>query len=289
MLIGIDVGGTSFKTVGVRPSGEIATRSTTAIGGGAARDALLDAIAGSVVEVSGNTRITGVGLAFGGIIRPDGTMHAGSTNLPNLAGLPLEAVFTECLGHPCRIDHDARAAMRGEGWLGAARGVDNAMTITLGTGIGAGLLLDGRIYAGTLGAAGEIGMWRLADPSADGSGPVVEDLASPARVERRTGRPFAETFAAHLAGREAVPAIDVALGQIGRAIANAHLLLDLEAVVVIGAVTAIGEPLRQAVETAFLKACPGDYRGKVSIQLGILGAYAGAVGAAALLLEGQKA
>ncbi len=91
-------------------------------------------------------------------------MRGDSTDLPNLIDVSLAATFTDLLGIPCRIEHDGRAAMRGEAWIGAARGLRSAMVVTFGTGIGAGLLLDGRVHSGTHLTSSEIGLWRLNAP-----------------------------------------------------------------------------------------------------------------------------
>ena len=76
---------------------------------------------------------------------------------------------------------------------------------------------------------------------------------------------------------------------IGRSIANAHLLLDIEVVVLVGGVTALGEPFRVAVETAFDAACPAEFRHGLAIRLGALGTFCGAIGAAALWREDEAA
>ncbi len=282
MLIGLDLGGTSIKAVRVDEADGTVTRTTAPVGGNVARDVLLGAIADTVSELAGGHPVDRLGFAVGGLVRPDGTMHLGSTNLPNLAGVPLESAFSQRFGVPCRVDHDARSAMRGEAWLGAAANARNAMTVTFGTGIGAGLLLDGRIYAGTLRAAGEIGVFSLM-PSADGAAPpTMEEVASPVELERRTGRPYAELFQAYVSGAPEGAAMSEALKVLGLALGNAHLLLDLEVIALIGGVTAIGEPFRNAVESAFRSACPVGYHGALEFRLGALGAHAGAVGAAAL-------
>jgi glucokinase len=204
------------------------------------------------------------------MIQADGAMHVGSTNLPNLAGRPLAEVFPALLGMPCRFDNDARSAMRGEAWRGAARGLRNALALTLGTGIGGGLLLDGRIRAGPHGSAGEIGVWRLGLEHESADWPTVEQIAAPSQL--------AEAFDVLIHDSAAAPIFNL----VGQSIANAHLLLDLEAVVLCGAITAIGEPFRMAVERAFERACAADHRHGLSIRLGQLGEFAGALGAAAL-------
>jgi glucokinase len=279
-LLGLDIGGTNLKAALLAPDGAILGRATVPAGGAIPREALLATIERTAGELA-DGGVTRVGIAVGGAVHPDGTMPLGATNLPNLAGIPLAETFAALLGAPCRVEHDGRAAMRGEAWLGAAKDARNAMTMTFGTGIGAGLLLDGRIRTGAHQGAGEIGVWRLLPPPAEGYWPSVEDLAAPGGHE--LGR-HARDYAALLAagdGSAAAPERALVLDLVGRSIANAHLLLDLEAVVLIGGVTALGEPFRAAVEAAFLAACPEEFRHGLAIRLGALGAYCGAIGAAA--------
>ena len=246
MYFGLDIGGTTLKAVTVDDAGTVIARETLPAGGRISRESLFAIARDAVATVGRGEPPDHVGLAFGGLIQPDGTMRIDSTNLPNLADLPLVEAFGEALGAPCRVEHDGRSAMRGEAWTGAARNVRNAMTLTLGTGIGAGLLLDGRILAGAHGGAGEIGVWRLVAPPGSGSWPTFEDVAAPASLARRAGRDFGEMFAAWQAGDDN-GSLDDVFRLTGQAIANAHLLLDLDMVVLVGGVTAIGEPFRAAI------------------------------------------
>lgn len=279
-LLGLDIGGTNLKAALLTPDGAVLARATVPAGGAITRDALMATIERTARELAGG-RAERVGIAVGGAVQPDGTMTLGSTNLPNLAGIPLAETFAALLGAPCRVEHDGRAAMRGEAWLGAARDKRNAMTLTFGTGIGAGLLLGGRIHAGAHDGAGEIGVWRLLPPPASGTWHSVEDLAAPGGLELgRHTRDYAALLAAG-SGSDAAAERATVFDLVGRSIANAHLLLDLEAVVLIGGVTALGEPFRAAVEAAFLAACPTEFRHGLAIRLGGLGPYCGAIGAAA--------
>ncbi len=285
MLFGLDIGGTTLKAVAITPDGDVVASETVAAGGRIPREDLFATTVAALRGVAGDIRPEHVGIAFGGLIQPDGVMRIDSTNLPNLADLPLADAFAEVLGAACRVEHDGRAAMRGEAWVGAARGIRNAMTLTLGTGIGAGLLLDGRIHAGAHAGAGEIGVWHLVAPTGAGPWPTVEDIAAPASVARRLKQDFGALFAAWQADDGKAKGLDQVFEQIGRSIANAHLLLDLEVVVLIGGVTALGEPLRAAIERTWLAACPPDFRRDLSVRLGTLGPYAGAIGAASLWRE----
>lgn len=279
-LLGLDIGGTNLKAACLGPDGAILAQATVPAGGAIPREELLAVVAKTAAELAGG-RAARVGIAVGGAVHTDGTMRLGSTNLPNLAGIPLAETFAALLGAPCKVEHDGRAAMRGEAWLGAAKDVRNAMTLTFGTGIGAGLLLDGRMHAGAHHGAGEIGVWRLLPPSATGAWPSVEDLAAPGGMElgRRT-RDYVALLAAE-GGSATAAERDAVFDLLGRTIANAHLLLDLEVVVLIGGVTALGEPFRAAVEAAFLEACPPEFRHGLAVRLGALGPFCGAIGAAA--------
>jgi glucokinase len=277
-LVGLDIGGTNLKAVHLAADGSVLARATVAAGGAIPRDDLLQRVSATVREIAGG-RASRVGIAVGGAVHPDGLMRLGSTNLPNLAEIPLAETFTALLGAPCRIEHDGRAAMRGEAWVGAARGAVNAMTLTFGTGIGAGLLLGGRIHPGAHLGAGEIGVWRLAPRPATGDWPNVEDVAAPGGVEfRRRRLDYAELLRAPASDSIRVELFDL----IGRSIANAHTLLDLEVVVLVGGVTALGEPFRTAVAEAFTAACPAGFEHGLLVRLGELGPFCGAIGAAAL-------
>jgi predicted NBD/HSP70 family sugar kinase len=269
LYYGIDLGGSSLKAVCVDETGKVLRSGIVAAGGYMARDDLTAATRRAVKLVALDAPFARIGLAFGGAIQPNGSMLPTSTNLPNIANVPLISFFEEELGALVRIENDARAAMRGEAWSGAARGLRNAMTITFGTGIGSGIMLNGMIMSGSHGTAGEIGEWVLGDDAI-----TFENACAPGRVERATGQRFDAAFVQGQAANM--------LSKTGRAIANAHLLLDLEAVVLLGGITELGEPLREAIEAAFGVACPADYRADVAIKLGEHGALAGAVGAASL-------
>nr|WP_274609901.1 ROK family protein [Rhodobium orientis] len=284
VLIGLDVGGTNLKGVRMAPTGVVEDHLTIPAGGRIPREQLFDAVATAVETLSAGRVPDGVGMAFGGTVQADGTMRADSTNLANLVDLPLADAFSDRLGVPCVADHDGRAAMRGEAWTGAARGLRNAMIVTFGTGIGAGLLLDGRIHRGGRLACGELGLFRMTPPPATDAWPTLEDVAAPGRLAARGGAGFAALFEQWQNG-DATTGMDEVFEQVGRAIANVHLLLDLEMVVLFGAVVGLGEPFRRAVEERFDAACPESFRDDIRIGFGDLGPLAGAIGAAALLRE----
>jgi predicted NBD/HSP70 family sugar kinase len=274
-FLGIDFGGSSLKAVCTDHNGKIIRSHVATAGGTIPREALIKAARQAIQIVSDASAVSEIGLAFGGAIQPDGTMLPGSTNLPNIANVPLIAFFETELGCKVQIENDARAAMRGEAWSGAAKDTRNAMTLTFGTGIGSGIMLDRKIITGSHGKAGEIGVWKLG-----GDERTYEDACAPGRVEKATGKTFSDMFAKG----EAQTMIDMT----DRAIANAHLFLDLQAVILLGGITELGEPLRAAIEKAFKASCLVDYHSGLEIKIGEHGALAGAVGAASLWHDGAR-
>lgn len=289
ILIGLDIGGTALKAAKLRDGKEIAARVTRPAGGKISREELARCVSECVRDLSEDGAPGAVGLCFGGLLQDDGTMHAGSTNLSNLDRVPLTEFFGRLLGLPCRVENDAIAAMRGEALFGAARGLKNALTMTFGSGIGSGLLLNGRMHHGTHRRAGEIGVWRLAI-EAEGEKPrSIEDIAAPVRFLRHAGAELADLLRRAPEDEEARIRSGVAVDAIGLAIANAHLLLDLEAVILTGGITALGDFFLTPIKAAYEAACPMEYRQGLEIKIGELGAYAGAIGAAALWLEERGA
>ena len=107
MLIGLDIGGTNLKAVAVDRDGTVLARKAVPAGGAIPREALFGIVAETVEALAGSD-VVGVGIAVGGTVPTDGIMRLGSTNLPNLAGIPLAEAFSERLGISCRADHDGR-------------------------------------------------------------------------------------------------------------------------------------------------------------------------------------
>jgi glucokinase len=286
-IIGFDIGGTTLKAVKIKDRQSIVAQVALSAGGRISRERLAELIVSCVAEFSREDGPEAVGLCFGGLLQNDGTMRQGSTNLDNLDGVPLKDFFSGLLNLPCRVENDGIAAMMGEATLGSARGMKHAMTMTFGSGIGSGLLLNGRVHCGAHKRAGEIGVWRLAPHGAKDIWMSLEDMAAPERFARRAGSKLADLVKRTEQDKDAQLQVAEVFESIGRAIANAHLLLDLEAVILIGGITALGEQFRGPIEAAYVAACPREYQQGLKIEIGSLGPYAGAVGAAALWFEDE--
>ncbi len=162
--IGVDVGGTKLLTVVLDDRGSIpaTTRHPTPRGA----DALLDGIAAAVTEVSAGSGLAGdvrVGVGVAGLVDHRGVLRHGP-NQPGIRELDVLAGLEERLGERVAVDNDANCALRAELELGAARGRSDALLVTLGTGIGGAVAVEGRIVRGANGMAGEAGH-TMVDPT----------------------------------------------------------------------------------------------------------------------------
>lgn len=153
--IGIDIGGMSAK-VGVIENNEIIERVNVQIAKDMTADNIADELISVCRELILHYRAGSIGIGVPGIIK-DGKIS--TANLP-FKDYPLGEIISTALKTPVKMDNDANCAALGEQIAGAGKGADNLILITLGTGIGAGIIIDGKIYSGR-GAAGEVGHMRI--------------------------------------------------------------------------------------------------------------------------------
>jgi glucokinase len=166
--IGVDLGGTNLRVAAVTPAGEILDTIHLPTRLSAGPHAVLDDMAGAIAQLIGQQsgEFLGIGVGSPGPIElPLGVLHH-PPNLIGFDGLNLRTELERRLGRPVHVDHDAGLAAYGECLFGAGRahGVDSLLMYTLGTGVGCGVILDGRIWHGMQGAAGE-----------SGHGPIIPD------------------------------------------------------------------------------------------------------------------
>ncbi|SFQ07420.1 glucokinase [Amycolatopsis arida] len=154
LTVGVDVGGTSVRAGVVDERGSLLDTARVATPSGEV--ALEDAVAGVVEDLRNRHEVGAVGLAVAGFV---GTDRRSVMFAPHLAwrGAPVADRIAKRVGLPVTLEHDANAATVGEHRFGAARGAGVAVLIALGTGIGAGLLLDGALFRGAHGVAPELG------------------------------------------------------------------------------------------------------------------------------------
>ncbi|HKE21283.1 MAG TPA: ROK family protein [Bryobacteraceae bacterium] len=158
--IGLDLGGTNLRAAAIDASGKMLDKisgSTNFIEG---REAVLNDIVTGIQTLRqrhGVTELRGVGVGVPGFIRIREGFITNSNNLPYLENFPVRDEIERRLGARVILENDANAAAMGEKWIGAGRDVNDLVLLTLGTGIGGGIISGGRVLRGTVGMAGELG------------------------------------------------------------------------------------------------------------------------------------
>jgi glucokinase len=158
--IGVDLGGTNYRAAAITQDGQQLGKVSGATRSYEGREAVLDSLVEAIQELRGQLkdhRLNGVGIGVPGFIEMSTGTIIGSNNLPELEGFPIQKAIEDRLQTPVILENDANAAALGEKWMGAGQGVDSLVLLTLGTGIGGGIISDGKILHGYKGMAGELG------------------------------------------------------------------------------------------------------------------------------------
>ena len=158
--IGVDLGGTNLRVAAFGPEGQILEKSSAPTNIAAGRDALMKALVegiGRLMEQRRGEKLLGIGIGVPGFILLEKGIITKSPNLPGLENFPMRDELQQKLGCRVVLENDANAAALGEKWMGAGRSVDDLVLLTLGTGIGGGIISGGKILHGYLGMAGELG------------------------------------------------------------------------------------------------------------------------------------
>ena len=274
VALAVDIGGTKLAAGLVSDDGDLLCRASAPTAGDDP-EILFAALLGVVEEVrSGDEEVCGVGV--GGPMGPGGE-DVSPLNIPAWRRFPLRRRLADATGLTVFVDNDAKALALGEGWRGAAAGVGNYIAMVVSTGVGGGIVLDGRLLDGAAGNAGHIGHV-LVRPGGRrcgcGSRGCLEAEASGTAIRRSTGRP------AQFAG----PDVVVHAGtMVGRGIGTVANLLDLRLAVVAGSVAlGFGEPFFAAARTELAKRSRLDFSAGARIVPAGLGDRGPLVGAGAV-------
>ena len=204
--IGVDLGGTNLRIAAVDDSGKLLEKVTTGTKVSLGRDHVItemcDAIRTLAAKFGRTQELQGVGIGVPGIIDKRTGMLRESPNLPGWHDYPVRDEIERRLQAPVVLENDANAAALGENWLGAAKGFDDMLMITLGTGVGGGVVLRQKVWHGMTGMAGELGHITV-DPNGPrcncGNQGCVEQFASATAVVRMAHEAIASGRAEHLA------------------------------------------------------------------------------------------
>jgi glucokinase len=296
-VLAIDIGGTKMAGAVVDKSGALTGR--TQVSTGPDPTAALGDLVDQLLEQVGEDGICGVGIGCGGPMSwPDGVVQP--LNIPLWRpGFPLrEWMRTRLPGLPVRLHNDAICVAVGESWCGAAAGHQDVLGMVVSTGVGGGLVLDGRLRDGRTGNAGHIGHI-VAEPDgplcgcgargcleAVARGPAVVSWAAQRGCRARDGRELADL--ARAGDPIAMAAFDRAGAAVGRVVAGAVALVELDAVVIGGGLSAAGNLLFEPLLREYAAHAQLSFTRDVPVLPAGLGQDAGLVGAAALVLGGDR-
>jgi glucokinase len=310
-VIGVDLGGTKLLAGAVGPDLAVHHRVRRQAFG-LDQPTLLATIVDAVQEAAdaAGGEVAGVGLGIPVTMDRRTGEAVYSTHLP-IAGMPFAAVMSERLGLPVAVDNDANCAVLAEARHGAAQGAQDVVMLTLGTGIGGGLILGGRLQRGWVGAGGEFGhmVIDMDGPPCQGNCPnrgCLEVMASGSalvreaalRVGRRPDTPLGHaleegraltgplvTELAHDGDPVALDAMETVGRALGVGLSSIVNMLNPEAIVIGGGVIAAGEMLLGPARREMMARALVPARDTVQVVAAAFGDEAGMIGAALLARE----
>ncbi len=297
LALAIDLGGTKVEAALVDEGGTLVegSRHRSPTGAAAASDVavLRDALETVIAACRTHARWSEVSAAGIGSAGPV-DIAAGTIapiNLPAAHGFDIVSAVRTASGlDAAHLRLDGTCIALAEAWLGAARGVRNAIVFVVSTGVGGGIVSDGRLIAGGTGNAGHLGQLVVADIDGDAAAATVEERASGphivawARAHGWAGTTGEELAAAYRTGDEiAVAAVARSAHAIGVGLANAATLLDLELAVVGGGFSFVADDYTDLIAAEVRAASVNAYAGRLRVVRAALGGDAPLIGAAALV------
>ena len=315
-VIGIDIGGTNLRGGLVDSQGNIIKRMKILSEADQGIDKLIDNLAGFIEEISQGESVYDIGIGIPGIIDSKQGVVTEAPNILNVSNYPLRSVLDEKLGGDINvvIENDANSAALGEWWMGTAKDVNSMLMITMGTGIGGGIVLDNKLWTGAAGMAGEIGHMTIYPDGAKcncGNYGCLEIYASATAIRRmvheglederlatslREGTkdahiediPLIVAEAANSGDQFALSIWDQVGVALGIGIASLINLLNVEMVVIGGGVSNAWDLF---IETTYKEARKRAFKApmeRASIERGSLKDDAGILGASYLALQSKK-
>jgi len=299
-VLGLDLGGTNVKTAvlelphGAPDRARVLATAMHPTHAERGPEAVVERLAElALLTIAEHGPVDGLGLGIPGLFDAEAGTAVLIPNLPGpWEGRPLRAPLERSTGLPVRLINDARAFTLAEATLGAGRGCRTMIGMTLGTGVGGGVFIDGRVRLGAFGTAGEIAH-QIVEPDGPlcgcGNRGCAEALTRADVLAAAAGRATAEEVyeGASEGDERCRAAVARAADYLGIAIANASVLIGPERVVIGGGIAAAGEaviaPIREALARRSVIVPPGA----VEVVAAELGPIAGAIGAALAAVQDE--
>jgi glucokinase len=280
LVIGVDIGGTKIAAARldranpVHPLNSTVHPTRAAEGFDVSYAQVLTAI-----EQTLTPDVRAIGICAPGPLNPKTGVIINPTNMPGWVDIPLASLISRKFGIPCRVENDANAAGLAETLFGAAQGYASVFYVTLSTGVGAGIILNGRIYHGRNGAAAEGGHvtidYRSSTICNCGVPGCIEALASGLALAKRRLDP------AHLTE----PQLDEMAEMTGAWLGGVVSLLDPEIIVIGGGMSRIGEPLFSRLRRVVPLRTINQFAASMPIVPAALAEHSGVLGAASVAFQ----
>jgi glucokinase len=307
LVCAVDLGGTNLRSANVDRSGRIHELVRTATPETDKAEEIVSAIAAAVRECESNgakrgAEVHAISIVVPGSVQVKTGLVVNAPNVPSLPGFRLADALQKELGRAVLIENDANAAAVGEQWQGAARGCRTIVCLTLGTGVGGGIVLDGRLWRGADGTAGEVGHMTVEPsgiPCKCGNTGCLEVYASGTAIVRMTREAMAlnsesrlrdvpstelsaeKVYRAAVAGdRLALEVFQTAGRYLGIAMASMINVLNPEMIVVGGGVSAAWDLFGERARDEVLKRAFPAPAQRCQIMRAVCGDTAGLIGAA---------
>ncbi|WP_339060404.1 ROK family glucokinase [Tepidibacillus marianensis] len=311
IYVGIDLGGTSIKMGLISDKGELLTQLEIPTRTKEGYQTIIEDIvqhSKQLVSKAGFEwgTVKGMGIGIPGLLDIESGIVCMAPNL-HWADIPIKRILEEKLQVPVQIENDGNIAAIGEAWMGAGKGYKYVVMATIGTGIGAGIIIDGQILHGKNGMAAELGHIPISNRGIQcgcGNFGCLETVSSATGmirmakeiVEQRKESMLTREYKSQLDqltaksifdaakenDREAIEIIQVAAHLLGKALATVANLFDPEIIIIGGGVSKTGDILFQPIREAFHEHGLNDIVENIAVVPATLGNTAGIIGAAAL-------
>jgi glucokinase len=285
-VIGVDLGGTAIKLGRFLENGTCLESVTIPTPQPATPEAVIDAIANIVRQLNSNEKAVALGIGSPGATDVNGRIALVAINLSGWYNVPLADELEKKTGLKTVIANDANCAGLGEAWLGAGKHYQNLVLLTLGTGVGGAIILDGTLFTGHSGAGAELGLITL-NPNGhscnSGNQGSFEQYVSATAIYRDTKKTPAELGQlAEDNNLEALTFWENYGKQLGYGLATLIYILTPEAIIIGGGVSASSKFFLPSTETEINRRVLESSRVGLKLMVAELGNQAGMVGAAKL-------
>lgn len=301
IALALDLGGTNIRLAAIGEDGKVYSRSRSVTPKQSSSGEIVDLIVTLADNCRDNipldTEVFAIAAAVPATINEDEGILTKLPNLPALEGVRLRDILSNRLGVPAILENDANAAAYGENWLGASRGVDDSICITLGTGVGGGLIINGRPFRGKDGTAGELGHLCVEPqgvPCGCGGRGCIEQYASATaivRMAREAGmdvRSSFDVFKLAVAGNIEADGVFRNMGSyLGIGIASLINVLNPEMVIIGGGVSSAWELFSRPVADEICARSFREPADRAKIVRAELGDDAGILGVARSAFDHQ--